>query len=126
MATRWVLHTETKGTGAQLIPLEREKERKRLRAVEPIFSRRPARRAPEADAPGPRTPRRFRVVDLMTRQVLVDGADAHAAIDVLGQVRSIVDVNVYVWQKDDARWRLLTLDEKRAMWELARIEGAAR
>jgi hypothetical protein len=30
------------------------------------------------------------------------------------------DPVVYVWQEDQSRWRLLPLDEQRALWELSR------
>jgi hypothetical protein len=55
----------------------------------------------------------------MTRQALVDDAGAREAIDALADVRSIVDVDVYIWQEESDRWRLLTFSERRAMWELA-------
>jgi hypothetical protein len=116
MAKKWVLHTETKGTGAQMVPLESIE--KRSSAVKPVFvPREPLRRAePE---PGPRAPRRFKVVDIMTRQPLVGDAGTRETIDALKDVRSIVDVSVYVWQEDRDRWRLLSLPEQRAIWDLA-------
>ena len=70
MGRVWVLDTETKGTGAEMVPLDK-------------------------------------------------------ALKVLNGVRSIVDVNVFVWQPKAQRWRLLTLDERRALWdrrELARSD----
>ena len=92
---KWVLHTETKGTGAQMVPLESVE--KRGSVVEPVFvPRKPAKLA-EPAAPKPREPRRFKVVDLMTREELADGVLAQEALDVLRDARSIVDVNVYVW-----------------------------
>jgi len=117
MGKVWVLHTETKGTGATMVPLERVT--KRAAAPEPVtVPRKPPPRRPKP--PEPRPPRRFRIVDLMTRQTLADEASAGEAIDVLKGVRSVVDVNVYVWQEDRDRWRMLTFPEERAMWELAR------
>jgi hypothetical protein len=55
----------------------------------------------------------------MTRETLIEGAGAREAIDVLEDVRSIVDVYVYVWQPEHDRWRMLTFSERRTMWELA-------
>jgi hypothetical protein len=72
----------------------------------------------EAEAHELRAPHQFRIVDVMTRQTLVDGASTRDAVDALSRVRSIVDVNVYVRRED--RWRLLTLREQRALWELSR------
>jgi hypothetical protein len=100
-----------------MVPLE--SVTKRSSAAEPIFvPRKPQPR--EQETPEPRPPRRFRVVDVMTRQALADGASAREAVDVLEDVRSSVDVNVSVWSEEKERWRMLTLAEQRAMWELAR------
>lgn len=117
MGRVWVLQTETKGTGANMVPLERVVT-KRSAPVEPVLvPRKPGPRAEEA--PKPKAPRRFRVIDVMTRETLADGACARDTVDVLKGVRSTVDVTVYVWQPEGERWRMLTLDEQRAMWELA-------
>jgi hypothetical protein len=64
------------------------------------------------------------VVDVMTRQAIVQDAGAREVIDALAGVRSIVDVDVYLWQEERERWRLLTFSERHAMWELAEREGA--
>jgi hypothetical protein len=116
MAKKWVLHTETKGTGAQMVPLESVEQRSST--VEPVFvPREPLRRAdPETR---PRAAKRFKVVDVMTRAPLVDGAGTRATVEALRDVRSFVDVNVYVWREEHDRWRLLSLAEQRAMWDLA-------
>src|SRR5438128_10924315 len=117
MARTWVLDTETKGTGARMVPLESATDRSS--AAEPVFvPRKPARRR-EAPALKRRTPHRFRVVDLMTRQAIVDRASTRETVDALKSVRSIVDVDVYTWHDDRARWRRLTLGERRALWDLA-------
>jgi hypothetical protein len=116
MAKTWVLHTETKGTGAQVVPLE--SVTKRSSVQEPIFvPREPAAREPEAIKPRPA--RRFRVVDVMTRQALADDVGAREAVESLRDVRSIVDVNVFVWEEGHERWRMLTFSERHALWELA-------
>jgi hypothetical protein len=118
MAKTWVLHTETKGTGAQVVPLE--SATKRSPTVEPVFVPRKRRAALTPETPTPRPARRFRVVDLMTRTVLAEDASTAETVEVLKDVRSTVDVNVYVWQDEDGRWRLLTLGEQRALWDLSR------
>jgi hypothetical protein len=115
MGTIWVLDTETKGTGANMVPLERRQ--KRSAAAEPVsVPRKPKPRAPEP--PKPKPPRRFRVVDVMTRQNIVDDVGAAEAVDALRDVRSIVDVSVFVWQPEGERWRRLTFSEQRAMFDL--------
>jgi hypothetical protein len=108
----WVLDTETKGTGAQMVPLE-----KLLRRPEPQRQLRRRRRAPaRPEAPEPRPPLRFRVVDAMTREVVADDADAQATLDLLGRLRSVVDVDISVWEPNAERWRQLTLGERQAVW----------
>jgi len=76
---------------------------------------RPKPRAPKP--PEPRPPRPFKVVDVMTREVLADGADLRTTVKLLDDVRSIVDVTIWVWQPEAERWRMLTLEEARSLWE---------
>ncbi len=116
MARTWILRTDTKGTGAQMVPLETITERSA--DPEPVFVPRKHEPRPETEEPKTRAPWKFRVVDLMTREVLVDDAGTREAVDALKDVRSIVDVSIYVWAEDD-RWRLLPLADQRAIWELA-------
>jgi hypothetical protein len=111
----WVLDTETKGTGAQMVPLE-QVQQKPARGPEPFFV--PPKRKPREPKPAePRAPRAFRVVDVATRAMLADGTLARETLSVLGGARSSVDVHVYVWEPGDGRWRLLTLAEQRTLWE---------
>jgi hypothetical protein len=114
----WVLDTETKGTGAEMVPLEKVLERPGRRG-EPLFVPPRLRDRPEPE-PEPRAPRRFRVVDVMTRRVLADGADGRATLELLRGLRSSVDVELLVWEPAEEDWRLLTLPEQRAVWDLAR------
>jgi hypothetical protein len=115
MAKVWVLDTETKGTGANMVPLERVLKKPNPNP-EPLYVP-PKRPAPEEKPADPRAPREFKVVDLMSREILAEGTSARETLQVLREVRSVVDVNVYVWQPDDGTWRLLTLGEKRLMWD---------
>jgi hypothetical protein len=119
----WVLDSETKGTGAQMVPLEKalkrpaaEPERRRARPVP-----RPARRE-KPPASGP--PRRFRVIDARSRQMLADDANAPRTLELLRGVEQPVDVSVYVWEPKPATWRLLTSREKSLLWELRRRRPA--
>ena len=117
MAKTWVLKTETKGTGATMVPLERAAER--ASTATPLYVPRPAEPR-EPEPPKPRAPRRFRVVDLLTRERLVDDGPAAQAIDALRHVRSTVDVTISVWDEHRERWRPLTLAEQRAMFAFSR------
>jgi hypothetical protein len=121
MDTTWILDTGTKGTGANMVPLERVT--KRASADDPKFVL-PERRPAQEDTPKPRAPHRFRIVDVMTRETLLDDGSGREAVDALGSVRSIVDVNVYVWDEDGERWLLLPFGEQRALMELARKQPA--
>ena len=119
--TTWVLDTETKGTGAEMVPLERLEERKRLRGGrEPIrVIARDEPGAAEAAVIEPETERgrrRFKVMNVLTRQVLADDVGLADALDALRQVDSVVDANVYVWEPDDEDWRPLTMSERRTLW----------
>ena len=120
MGKTWVLHTETKGTGAKMVPLE--SVTKRSSTVEPILVPTGPRQPRKPAEPEPRLPRKFKVVDVMTRQALVEGASGREAVDALRDIRSIVDVNVYVWREEDQRWWLLTFAQKHSLWALSRSE----
>ena len=115
MGKVWVLDTETKGTGAQMVPLEQVLTQPTPRA-KPLVAPGTRRRRGPAE-PEPRAPRRFRVVDVMTRQALADDVSGREALAALAGVASPVDVHVSVWAPKAERWRLLTLAEKGALWE---------
>jgi hypothetical protein len=115
MGRIWVLDTETKGTGAEMVPLDKV-QRKPAPTNEPFFV--PPKPEPRPPKPAePRAPRRFRVVDVVTREVLADGAGARETVELLGGVRSTVDVTVSVWEPATERWRVLTLAEQRVLWD---------
>ena len=114
VSKRWVLDTETKGTGAQMVPVEKANGGYETRA--PIVVRDPQpRRAPEPEAPGPR---RFKVVDVMTRRVLAEHVGTREAVQALEKLRSVVDANVYVWQESDETWLQLSQGDRRRLWDL--------
>jgi hypothetical protein len=110
----WVLDTGTKGTGAEVVPLEKVLTGPSSGPAPAVRSKK--RRAP-VRAPQSRGPRRFKVVDVMTGAVLAEDVDARAALDVLAGVRAIVDARVYVWQPGRRRWRILSPGEQKTMWE---------
>jgi hypothetical protein len=124
MAKIWVLDTDTKGTGAEMVPLDRAlKDKARTRDGE---RGRRARRRPaspptppdETEAAEPRGPRRFKLVNAITREVLGEGIGAREAVDLLDEMRSLVDAHIYVWEPETDEWRALTLREQKTMWEL--------
>ena len=108
----WVLDTETKGTGAQMVPLDgrRTVDARGLVVVQPKPKR--------EKAPEPKLPRKFKVVDVMSRRVLAEGADARTTIDLLEDVRSIVDVSIYVWEPKADKWKGLSQREAHMLWDL--------
>jgi hypothetical protein len=112
MGKIWVLDTETKGTGAQMVPLE-----KVLSEPAPRRQRHTARKPqPRRRGSEPRQPPKFKLVDVMTRQTLAEGAGTRKTVELLKDIRSIVDVSVYVAEGDG--WRPLTLGERKALWAL--------
>jgi hypothetical protein len=111
----WILDTSTKGTGAQMVPLENVLQ-KGPRSDEPVFV--PHEVPPREPAPAePPAPKRFKLVDIVTREVLAEGVGVREALTVLGDVHSIVDVRGFVWQPKAERWRMLTLEELRLLWD---------
>jgi hypothetical protein len=119
MAKTWVLETHTKGTGANIVPLDDERApAAREREPEPQFVR-PRKPAPRPATPAaPKAPPRFRIVEVTTRRVLADGASTRATVELLRDVRSVVDVAISVWSEKDGRYRLLTHGEQKALWDL--------
>src|SRR3954452_18837424 len=114
MAKVYVLDTGTKGTGASIVPLEKPPAAPAGGAALPYV---PPKREPRAQKPPkPREPRKFKVVDVVSRAVLAEGADTRATLDVLAGVRSIVDVTVSVWRPEAQSWRMLTLTEQKVLW----------
>src|SRR5437763_7004203 len=122
MGTTWVLDTETKGTGANMVPLERVTKRSSAPTHRFVL---PERQPPQNEPPKPRPPHRFRIVDVMTRQELLEDGSARDAVETLGSVRSIVDVNVYVWDDARERWLLLPFGEQSALLDFARTASFA-
>jgi hypothetical protein len=120
----WVLDTGTKGTGASIVPLEKPSAKPAGTAALPFV---PPKRAPRPPKPPePRKPRKFKVVDVVTGEVLAEDADVRATLDVLGDVRSVVDVKISVWRPEAESWRLLTLAEQKALWGRRTGSAAAR
>ena len=116
MGRVWVLDLDPSGTGAEMRPLDRV-----LREPEPepdLALVRPKPQPRPEQAPEPRKPRRFKVVDVMTGAVKAEDVSARATVDLLADVRSVADVRIYVWSDKAARWRLLTLAEQRKLWQL--------
>jgi hypothetical protein len=116
MAKTWVLDTETKGTGAHMVPLEkllrRASEEHDLATF--TFKREPepaVEREPDP-APAPR----FRVVDVFSGRELGRDVDVRATVGLLEGRSSVLDSRVYVWVPSSERWRLLTLDEHKLLW----------
>jgi hypothetical protein len=121
--TVWVLDTETKGTGAEMVPLEKLQQRRRGTGPSaPITLIRRDRRSDQdrVDAatrePGPRAPRRFKVAGVMSGEVVAEDVGSLEAIQALRPFPSVFDVRIHVWEPEDEEWRLLTLAEKKAMW----------
>jgi hypothetical protein len=99
-----------------MVPLDTVTERSS--GAEPVFVRRKPRPAVKPNAHSPTAAHEFRIVDLVTRETLADRAGTREAVDVLKELRSPVDISVYVWREQPGRWRLLTFEEKRALWDL--------
>jgi hypothetical protein len=117
MAKTWVLDTETKGTGANMVPLEallRKSGEKR--DLDTVKLTPPAPPAPPA-APEPPAPLRFRVVDVLGGGELAHDVGARAVVGLLERMRSVLDARVYVWVASSGRWRLLTLEEHKLLWQ---------
>jgi hypothetical protein len=122
MGKIWILDTETKGTGAEMVPLERALERRRSAPGEKPSKaprRRPARLPQPAtdprEEPPPREPSRFKIVSALSGQVLAEDATAVEAVTALAGLRSLVDARVYI--HEPGGWRPLTMREQKLLRE---------
>jgi hypothetical protein len=115
LAKVWVLDTSTKGTGAEMVPLEKTVEggAGQGRSALVLENREKPRRA---TPPEPKGPRRFKVVDVMTRQVLAGDAPVRETVGLLEGIRSIVDVSIYVWEDKARAWQQVSQREKQMLW----------
>jgi hypothetical protein len=78
----------------------------------------------------PTPPRRFRVIDARSRELLAEDSNAPETLELLRQVEQPVDVSIYVWEPKPETWRLLTIREKSLLWDFrqrrpARAEQSA-
>jgi len=116
MAKTWVLDTETKGTGAEVVPLEKTlsqpRRERELALVELGAGLAPAEEASES----PRAPTLFKVVDVMSSQTIAENAGAREAVRALEGLRSVLDARIFVWSHERGRWRLLPLEEAKSLW----------
>jgi len=116
MGKTWVLDTETKGTGAHVVPLESALRRgSEGHGLATVTLKRPPARAPEP--PPEPAPLRFKVVDVLSAHELARDVGVREAVGLLEHMSSVLDARIYVWMPSSARWRLLTLDEHRLMWQ---------
>ena len=111
----WILDTETKGTGAQMVPLD--KVLRKPGSGEPLHVHTQPRREPAPKEPEARPPREFRIVDVTTGEAIGEHLDTRAAVAALEDVGSIVDVRIYAWDHEADKWVLLTLAEQRKLWD---------
>jgi hypothetical protein len=118
VARTWILDTETKGTGAHIAPLKDGRPRPERGLATVTFDRPPR----PVEEPAPLAPRVFKVVDVMSAQVLAEGVDTRETLELLAGMKSVVDARIYVWAPGAGRWRLLSIGEQRALWQLRNRE----
>src|SRR5438876_2274548 len=125
MAKTWVLDTETKGTGANMVPLEKVLRRpgKEPDLATVTFERPPS--SPAVESPEPAAPLRFKVVDVLGARALARDVSLPATLRLLEGMRTVLDARVYVWVPSSGRWRLLTLEEHKLLWQYREREPAA-
>ncbi|HXW59604.1 MAG TPA: hypothetical protein VEJ23_09040 [Solirubrobacteraceae bacterium] len=116
MSKVWVLDTETKGTGAQMVPYEKTLRPARREDELALVRLGSAAHPAVEPEPEPPAPLRFKVVDVMSAQVLGADVSAREAVQLLEGMRSVLDARIFVWGADTGRWRLLSLEESKTLW----------
>src|ERR1700730_9629142 len=118
MARTWILDTETKGTGAHVVPLEKAlKKPSSEQELAVVALERPPRAVEPTE---PLAPLKFKIVDVRSSRELADGIDTRETVDLLKDIRSVIDIRIYVWMRLAERWRLLTLAEQKTLWGFRR------
>jgi hypothetical protein len=98
-----------------MVPLEKAlKKPSPAQDLAVVAFERPRRTAEPIEPPAPLT---FKIVDIKSSRVLAEGVSARAAVDLLEDVGSVVDIRIYVWERTAEHWRLLRIDEQKALWE---------
>jgi hypothetical protein len=117
----WVLDTETKGTGAEMVPLDKLRERNKSAPKESrvsVIRKHRGAGAEDSDDSGaaaePRQPPRFKLVNAISGQLVAEGVGAREIADRLAGMR-LVDARVYVWEPEPGEWRALTLGQQRRL-----------
>jgi hypothetical protein len=114
MGKTWILDSETKGTGAHVVPLEKAlKKPSSEQDLAVVTLEGPPRASESTEPPAPLS---FKIVDIRSSQVLAEDIGARATVELLEGVGSVVDVRIYVRPRPGKRWRLLTLAEQKALW----------
>ncbi len=116
MAKTWVLDTETKGTGAEMVPIERKLARRGRERDLALVDLGGAPKPPTG-APAP-APTRFKVVDVLSSTTLAEDVGVREALRALEGMRSVLDARIFVWSPERGRWRILPLQEAKRLWEL--------
>lgn len=117
MAKTWVLDTETKGTGAEVVPIEKKlarRGRERDLALVELGGGAPK---PPPEAPAPE-PTRLKVVHVPSGTTLAEDVGVRDAVAALAGMRSVLDARISVWSPERGRWRILPLAEAKRLWEL--------
>ena len=112
MGKVWVLDTGTKGTGAEMVPLEKVL-RKPGPGAEPAVVRPRPRQPEEAE---PWQPPKFKVVDVMTHRVLAEDVGVRDTVDVLEGIDSIFGVRIYIRDLRAGGWRMLSHRDQKLLW----------
>ncbi len=114
MAKTWVLDTETKGTGAEMVPIEKTRARpSRERDLALVELGGPAKAQATESPPAPNL---FKVVDVLSARTLAENVGTREAVRALEGLRSVLDARISVWSPERGRWRILTLEEAKALW----------
>ncbi len=120
MAKTWVLDTDTKGTGAEMVPIEKTRARPRREGDLALVDLGGPSRVPPPETPP--APTLFKVVDVLSARTLAENVGARDAVRALEGLRSVLDARIFVWSPERGRWRLLSLQEAKALWA---FRGAA-
>ena len=104
MAKTWVLDTETKGTGAHMVPLEKLLQQPAKERDLATITLAPQPSRDPVEPPEPPVPLRFKVVDVLGARELARDISLRAALGLLEDMSTVLDARVYVWMPIPQRY----------------------
>jgi hypothetical protein len=116
----WILRHDTKGTGAEIRPLDAEQFKA---GHDPPLHVHPnvSMREPKKEKPVVREPPRFRATSIFgAAWEPIHGVTVNVLVDWLATVPRMGDWNLWLWSPEQDRWIPLPAADRKFLWKVAK------